>query len=102
MADERIVEMFERATVTNGVPRWNSNGQVPPLDILVAWHGAGLPFDYTKSIAAREADTLAFVEKYRKSQRRRRPSAEEMAEMRAAFGRDTTVVNVITGRRTRL
>ena len=45
--------------------------------------------------AARAAENAEFLEEYR---RNRKPhSAEEIAEMRAAFGAGTTVVDIITG-----
>ena len=45
--------------------------------------------------AARAAESAEFLEEYR---RNRKPhSAEEIAEMRAAFGNGTTVIDVITG-----
>ena len=50
--------------------------------------------------AAREAENHKTIEAYRKADRK--PSSEELWEMRAAFGRGTTVVDVITGRKTRL
>jgi len=40
------------------------------------------------------------VDEYKRNQRP--PSAEEMFEMRAAFGEGVTVVNIITGRKTQL
>ena len=45
--------------------------------------------------AAREAEVQADLESYRAS--RKVPSAEELAEMRAAFGAGTKVVDIITG-----
>ena len=45
--------------------------------------------------AARAAESAEFLEEYR---RNRKPhSTEEIAEMRAAFGNGTTVIDVITG-----
>ena len=51
--------------------------------------------DSAATRAAREAEVQANLESYRAS--RKAPSAEELAEMRAAFGAGTKVVNVITG-----
>lgn len=51
--------------------------------------------DSAATRAAREAEVQADLESYRAS--RKAPSAEELAEMRAAFGADTKVVDVITG-----
>ena len=50
--------------------------------------------------AAREAENRKTIEAYRKADHQ--PSSEELWEMRAAFGRGTTVVDVITGRKIRL
>ena len=49
---------------------------------------------------AREAQNAAFLDSYRKNYKG--PTAEERMEMEAAFGKETTVVNVITGKKTRL
>ena len=51
--------------------------------------------DSAATQAAREAEVKADLESYRAA--RRAPSAEEMAEMRAAFGEGSTVVDVLTG-----
>lgn len=45
--------------------------------------------------AAREAENAAFLAEYR--ERRKSPSAEELAEMRATFGAGVTVTDVLTG-----
>ena len=50
--------------------------------------------------AAREAEVKADLESYRAS--RKTPSGEELAEMRAAFGEDDTVVGVLTGEKIQL
>ncbi len=51
--------------------------------------------DSAATRAAREAEVQADLESYRAS--RKAPSAEELAEMRAAFGEGTTVVDALTG-----
>lgn len=50
--------------------------------------------------AAYDAHLDAFLTEYR--ERDAEPDAEQVSEMRAAFGLGVTVVNVITGRRTQL
>jgi hypothetical protein len=77
--------------------RWQSNGAVVPLD---AAKERGIPVDEAMQEAARSAEIRAFLAEYRRLEQA--PTAEEVSEMRAAFGAGTTVVNVITGRRTRL
>lgn len=56
--------------------------------------------DSAATRAAREAEVKADLESYRAA--RRAPSAEEMAEMRAAFGEGATVVDVLTGEKIQL
>ena len=51
--------------------------------------------------AARDADTAAFVKRYRAQRRNRKLTAEQRFEMRAAFGPGETVVDVITGQKWR-
>ncbi len=79
--------------------RWASNDSYVPLDCLRPY---GVPADVDAQTAANHAHVQAFLAKYRKAQRGRKPSAEERFEMRAAFGAGATVVNVITGRRTKV
>ena len=78
--------------------RWESNGSYCPLDAAASY---GIPVDVAAQAAAREAELAAFAADYRAARKNRRPSAEERFELRAAFGRGRTVVNVLTGERTR-
>ena len=99
----RMVAKWAEAVVVDGVPRWKSNNAAPMTDMLDVWKLHGTPdmeFDYAKAVATRASETSAFLAEYRK--RDRGPSAEQMTEMRAAFGAGVTVMNIITGRKTRL
>jgi hypothetical protein len=78
--------------------RWASNNAVCPLD---ACQDYGIPVDAAAQAAARDAELTAFVASYKAARRNRRPSAEERFELRAAFGPGQTVVNILTGERTR-
>lgn len=88
---------------TTGVYRWKSNNSVPPADAIQN-HGIDqLPnFNLARHNEVRDADTDAFFAKYREAQANHVPDAEELFELRAAYGTGTTVVNVITGRTTKL
>lgn len=99
---ERLIEKFDSdANVSaDGVVRWNSNGSVPPQDILDLWAHLKKPFNLEASVAAREEELTKFLAEYRANARP--PSDEEIHEMRAAFGPGIEVVNVITGLRTKL
>lgn len=77
--------------------RWSSNHAVVPVDACQTYE---IPADMAAQQKARQAETTAFLKEY--CGRKRQYSAEDVHEMRAAFGCGTTVVNVITGQKVRL
>jgi len=86
-----------------GVYRWTSNGGVVPLDAADEYGVTALAgYDRVVQAAAREREITAAVERYRAVRAARGYSAEERAEMRAAFGPGADVVDVLTGKRVRL
>ena len=107
-AEKEIRKMEERQMNgeiffgADGVVRWTSNNRVMPKDCReILSHTAYRDlFSEEASRAAENAETAAFIESYRKNYTG--PSEEEKAEMRAAFGAGSTVVDVITGKRIRL
>ena len=105
-AEQEIEKMQKRAdndeirTNANGAAFWNSNGNYLPADCAEILSHTDFPFSLEETAKAREAQTAAFLEDYRRNYSG--PSEEEKAEMRAAFGTGSTVVNVITGERIRL
>ena len=105
-AEQEIAKMQKRVdndeirTNANGGAFWNSNGNYLPADCAEILSHTDFPFSLEETNRARKARNEAFLENYRKNYQG--PTAEEQAEMRAAFGEGTTVVNVITGKRTRL
>ena len=104
--------------IEDGVARWTSNGSCVPSDILqkaiLAEPCISLVVNVVKHEAARRAEISAFLQEYRETQEEHQRKveagdpeacaieAENQSEMRAAFGEGTTVVNVITGRKTYL
>lgn len=81
---------------------WAANDRHPHDDMLAAWLVLGLITDQ-QARATSEAHAVAaagFLAAYRANPPQ--PSAETLADMRAAFGPGAEVVNVITGRRIRL
>lgn len=86
--------------MTDGVVRWNSNNRVPPQDVLAFWAHLKFPFDLVLSTAAGERETAQFLADYRANAKP--PSEEQLLEMRAAFGPGEVVVDVLSGRRTKL
>ena len=107
-AEKEIRKMEERQINgeiffgADGVVRWTSNNRVMPKDCREILSHTAYRDLYSEeaSRAAEEAETAAFLESYRKSYKG--SSEEEKAEMIAAFGTGSTVVNVITGERIRL
>lgn len=81
---------------TDGVRRWRSNGTV------IGPHVFADAFVACPAVQreAYRAELDAFAARERAHPRPL--SEEELWEMRSEFGRGTTVVNVLTGRRTRL
>ena len=80
--------------------KWTTNDAVVPQDIMDATDWAWKP----EMDRARDEQTAEFLAAYREAQARRTPEqiAEERFEMMAAFGPGETVVNVITGEKTKL
>lgn len=105
-AEQEITKMQQRVdndeirTNANGGAFWNSNGNYLPADCAEILSHTDFPFSLEETNRARKAQNEAFLESYRKNYQGQ--TAEEQAEMRAAFGEGATVVNVITGKRTRL
>ena len=105
-AEKQIAKMQERAdnyeirTNMNGAAFWNSNGNYLPTDAAEVLSYTDFPFSLEETAKARDAQTAAFLENYQKNYTG--PGEEEKAEMRAAFGEGTTVVDVISGERIRL
>ena len=84
----------------DGAAKWRSNGSYLPADVVEKLIFAGADFFSAEATAAkREAQTAEFLGSYR---RNHRTTAEERAEMEAAFGKGTTVVDIITGEKIKL
>lgn len=99
---ERLMSQRDNIEVEeDGAAKWSSSGNYLPADVVEKLTFAGADFFSAEATAAkREAQTAAFLDSYRRNYKG--PSEEEKAEMRAAFGEGATVVNVITGKKTRL
>ena len=84
----------------DGAAKWRSNGSYLPADVVEKLIFAGADFFSAEATAAkREAQTAEFLGSYL---RNHRTTTEERAEMEAAFGKGTTVVNIITGEKIKL
>lgn len=95
---EAVKKADEDATIeADGAIRWNSNGNYIPDDFCEKLEYAGFNFSREATRAKREVQTSKFIEQYIAKQTE--PTAEDMNEMRAAFGEGATVVNLLSGRR---
>ena len=105
-AEQEIAKMQARVdndeirTNANGGAFWVSSGNYLPADCAEILSHTDFPFSLEETNRARKAQSEAFLDSYRKNYKE--PSAEERMEMEAAFGKGTTVVNVITGKRTKI
>jgi len=86
------------AVDADGAIRWNSNGRYLMDDFCEKLEYAGYLFSREATAKKRDAQDEESLAEYRRSHRRL--GAEELAEVRAAFGEGTTVVNVLTGEKT--
>jgi hypothetical protein len=86
----------------NGAYRWKSNGHIPHRDMHLLWVALGYitADDAEASLKVGKAESDAFLKAYRKNPPK--PTAEDLFEMRAAFGEGAEVVNIITGKVTKL
>lgn len=106
----RLVERFETddVVIKGDVPFWTSNDAVPPQEILELWAHVGKPISVEKAMEIRDRQVDEAITRYKEAQANMTPeqAAEHNAELRAAFFREhgggTTVVNVITGKKTYL
>jgi hypothetical protein len=101
MVDAKYKSQFyidETNSATGPVVRWNSNNSIPFEDMLQNFEDAGWIDGqiYVNSVEQRQIEDAEAIAQYRKN--RRAPSAEDLFEMRAAFGAGATVVDVLTGR----
>ena len=99
---KRVVEQAdaEAAVESDGAIRWNSNGSYLMDDFCEKLEYAGYPFSRSATREKREAQVARELAEYRASHHT--TTAEERADMQAAFGKGATVVNALTGERTRL
>ena len=98
---KQVRKEFEEGKITvdeNGVAR-NRIGRVLMDDMLEKLTYITDTVDEEATKAARAEEVSRSLEAYRKNHR---TSKEEKAEMRAAFGTGSTVVDIITGERIRL
>lgn len=88
-------------TIENNTPRWTSSGNGIPEEILALLFVAGkiTETQFNNGNAYRQEQNKKAIAEYIKQQENHEYSDEELFEMRAAFGKGTTVVNAFTGKK---
>lgn len=90
----------DAAVEADGAIKWNSNGRYLMDDFCEKLEYAGYGFSREATAKKRDAQNAESLAEYRKNDKGL--IGEELAEARAAFGEGTTVVDVLTGKKTRL
>jgi len=95
---------FSKAYRDDHVIRWTSNDRVPFDDMLFDFLTLGLidRQEFEMSNQCQKNEARVSIAKYREAMKNHVPTGEELFEMRAAFGEGETVINVITGKKTKL
>lgn len=101
-ATKRVQDYVEEAKMkadvdSNGAIRWKNNGNYLMDDYCEVLEYAGYPFSREATKAARDAQVAEELAAYRANPPMM--TDEDIAEMRAAFGSGTSVVDVISGQR---
>ena len=103
-AEQEILKMQERlhngeiGVDANGAVYWTSVNSYLPEDCVEILQHTGFSFNAEATAIARKKETAEVIERYRRNSHR--PSAEEMFEMRAAFGSGVWVTDAFSGRKT--
>ena len=101
-AVKELKKMQDRVdyTITDGVMRWDSNGNVPPKDYVeLAQYFLGDKIDIDKCDMVRDEQQDKAIFEYRVAMASRTPEeiAEQQAEARSAHGPGVELVNILTG-----
>ncbi len=98
---KKVAEADSNAIIEeDGAIKWKSNGRYLMDDYCEVLEHAGYNFSRKATEIKRDKQVAKEIEEYRKNYTG--PSAEELAEMRAEFGRGQVIVNVLTGTKIRL
>ena len=90
----------DAAVEADGAIKWNSNGRYLMDDFCEKLEYAGYAFSREATAEKREAQNAESLAEYCRNDKGL--TGEALAEARAAFGEGTTVVNVLTGKKTLL
>lgn len=104
-AEEEVKKAVAKADAdttvgADGAIKWKGNGRYLMDDFCEKLEYAGYAFSREATAAKRDVQNAESLAEYRRNDKGF--SREELAEARAAFGEGTTVVDVLTGEKTRL
>lgn len=91
-----------RVYFVDGVAYWQSSNRTVPNDIVVQFLMLTDAIDIDKHETAHDNEVTESIREYKEQMKNYVPSEEELFEMRSAFGEGTEVVDVITGKVTKL
>lgn len=98
---DKLAAQFEEAYLKDGIVFWKSNDRSPFEDMLTDFMEAGFisQENVDLTVAAKKEQDRAAIAGYIVAQANRseEQKAEELFEMRAAFGPGEKVVNIFTG-----
>jgi hypothetical protein len=102
-AIQKVGNYLKDITIENDTPRWTMGNGIP-RDILAVLFVAGkiTEAQHSNGINFQQKQQEERIAEYVKQQQNKEYSEEELFEMRAAYGKGATVVNVITGKKTTL
>lgn len=94
----------EEFSIENNVIRWKSNNNIPPKTILYSFLHLNYvtEYDVENSLKVYQIEMEQKLKEYKEMMKTYIYSDEELYEMKAAFGKGTTVVNVISGSKIQL
>jgi hypothetical protein len=100
-AAKKIDEYLADMTIENDTPRWTLTKNGIPGDILALLFVAGkiTETQFNNGNEYRQTKDKKEIAEYIKQQQNREYSEEELFEMKAAYGKGATVVNVFTGKK---
>jgi hypothetical protein len=84
----------------DGAIKWKCNGRYLMDELCEKLEYADFNFSREATRIKRDIQIREEIEEYKR--RRKEPSEEELFEMRATFGKNTVVVNIITGKQIKL
>ena len=98
---KKVQEADNEAVVEeDGAIRWLESGNYVPDDYCEVLEYAGYAFSREATKKKRDIQTAEFIEQYRKNPPKL--TAEDICEMRNAFGEGAVVMDVITGKKVRV